>query len=60
MWAHEFMASAAYCIDEQKGTALTLAGTYEIHHEKEEVDVTPGSHFTLNYDRSSAVLRRTS
>ena len=26
-----------------------MAGTYEIHHEKEDVDITPGSHFTLNY-----------
>lgn len=41
--------NAAYYFDEQKGTALTVAGTYEIHHEKEDVDITPGSHFTLNY-----------
>jgi len=49
MWTHEFMVNVAYYVDEQKGTALTLAGIYEIHHEKEDIDITPGSHFTLNY-----------
>ncbi|GAB6097768.1 hypothetical protein JCM14469_40220 [Desulfatiferula olefinivorans] len=49
MWTHEFMANVAYYVDQEKGTALTLAGTYEIHHKKDDVDVTPGSHFTVNY-----------
>ncbi len=48
MWTHEFMANVAFYLDEQKGTALTLAGVYEIHHEKDDVDITPGSHFSLN------------
>jgi len=48
MWTHEFMANVAYYLDEQKGTALTLAGVYEIHHEKDDVDITPGSHLSLN------------
>lgn len=47
MWTHEFMANVAFYLDEQKGTALTLAGLYEIHHKKEDVDITPGSHFSL-------------
>lgn len=49
MWTHEFMVNGIYYLDEQKGTALTMNGVYEFHHEKEEVDITPGSHFTLNY-----------
>jgi len=49
MWTHEFMVNGAYYIDEERGTALTMAGTYEIHHEKKDIDITPGSHFTLNY-----------
>jgi hypothetical protein len=49
MWTHEFMVSGAYYVDEQRGTALTLAGVYEIHHNKEDVDIRPGSHFSLNY-----------
>jgi hypothetical protein len=48
MWTHEFMANVAYYPDEQKGTALTLAGVYEIHHKKDGVDITPGSHLSLN------------
>jgi hypothetical protein len=49
MWTHEFMVSGAYYFDEQRGTALTMTGFYEIHHNKEDVDFRPGSHFTLNY-----------
>jgi hypothetical protein len=48
MWTHEFMANVAYYPDEERGTALTLAGVYEIHHEKDGVDITPGDHFSLN------------
>lgn len=48
MWTHEFMANVAFYLDEKKGTALTLAGVYEIHHEKKDVDITPGSHLSIS------------
>jgi len=48
MWTHEFITNVAYYPDEQKGTALVLAAIYEIHHEKKDVDITPGSHLSLN------------
>jgi hypothetical protein len=48
MWTHEFITNVAYYLDEQKGTALMLAAIYEIHHEKKDVDITPGSHLSLN------------
>jgi len=48
MWTHEFQLAGAYYLDEQRGTALSIAGTYEIHHNKEDVDIRPGSHFSLN------------
>jgi hypothetical protein len=48
MWTHEFMANVAFYLDEQKGTALTLAGVYEIHRNKDGVDITPGSHLSIN------------
>jgi hypothetical protein len=49
MWTHEFMANVAYYPGEQRGaTALTLAGIYEIHHEKDDIDITPGSHLSIN------------
>lgn len=52
MWTHEFQLAGAYYLDKQRGTALTMAGTYEIHHEKKDVDIRPGSHFTLNLGAS--------
>jgi hypothetical protein len=48
MWTHEFMANVAFYLDEQEGTALTLAGVYEIHGDKDDVDITPGSHLSIN------------
>ena len=48
MLTHEFITNVAYYLDEQKGTALVLAAIYEIHHEKKDVDITPGSHLSLN------------
>jgi len=48
MWTHEFMGNVAWYLDEQKGTALTLAGVYEIHHNKKDVDIRPGSHLSLS------------
>jgi hypothetical protein len=49
MWTHELMVSGAYYFDEQRVRALTMSGVYEIHHNKDDVDIRPGSHFTLNY-----------
>jgi hypothetical protein len=55
MWTHEFQLAGAYYFDEQQTTALTMAGTYEIHHTKDDVDIRPGSHFTLDYGLSHNV-----
>ncbi len=52
MWTHEFMVSGVYYFDEHQGRALTVSGVYEIHHNKDDVDIRPGSHFTLNYGLS--------
>jgi hypothetical protein len=49
MWTHEFQLAGTYYLGEQRGTALSIAGTYEIHHNKRDVDIRPGSHFSLNY-----------
>lgn len=49
MWTHEFMLAGALYLDRQRGTALVLAGLYEIHHNKQDVDIRPGSHVTLHY-----------
>jgi hypothetical protein len=49
MWTHEFMLAGALYLDRQRGTALVLAGLYEIHHNKQDVDIRPGSHVTVHY-----------
>ena len=49
MWTHEFQLAGTYYLGEQRGTALSIGGTYEIHHNKKDVDIRPGSHFSLNY-----------
>lgn len=48
MWTHEAQVAGAWYLDKQRGTALTMAATYEIHHNKKDVDIKPGSHFSLN------------
>lgn len=48
-WTHEFEASLTWFPWEHQGTAVMLAGTYEIHHDKEDVDITPGDRFSLDW-----------
>ena len=35
-----------------------LAGTYEIHHDKEDVDITPGDRFSLDWGLSATANGR--
>lgn len=51
-WSNQFQLSGAYYPFENKGTALMLAGTYEIHGKTQDKDLTQGSHFTLNWGLS--------
>jgi hypothetical protein len=48
-WTHEFQLATAWYPWEHKGTAVTLAGTYEIHSEIDDVKITPGDRFSLNW-----------
>lgn len=48
-WTHQLQLAGAYYPFDNKGTALTLAGTYEINQKTEGKDFTQGSHFTLNW-----------
>jgi hypothetical protein len=48
-WTHEFQLATAWYPWEHRGTAVTLAGTYEIHSEYEDVNITPGDRFSLNW-----------
>ena len=48
-WTHEFQLATAWYPWEERGTAVTLTGTYEIHSEYEDVNITPGDRFSLNW-----------
>ncbi|MGH8480003.1 MAG: SphA family protein [Gammaproteobacteria bacterium] len=48
-WTHQLQAAGAWHPFENRGTAVTVAGTYEIHHEMEDRDLTPGERFSLNW-----------
>lgn len=48
-WTHEFQTSVIWFPWEHQGTAVMLTGTYEIHHEKDDVDITPGDRLSLDY-----------
>jgi hypothetical protein len=57
-WTNQFQLSTYYYLDEQKATAFMLTSTYEIHSNKEDVDITPGSHFTLDWGISQYLSER--
>ncbi len=48
-WTHEFQLATAWYPWEHKGTAVTLAGTFETHSEIEDVNITPGDRVSLNW-----------
>jgi hypothetical protein len=48
-WTHELQAGVTWYPWEHQGTAVMLTGTYEIHHEKEGVDITPGDRISLDW-----------
>lgn len=54
-WTHQVQGAVTWYPMEHRGTALTAALTYEIHHKKEDIDVTPGSHVSLNWGVSQYV-----
>lgn len=51
-WGHQLQLAGAYYPFDNKGTALMLAGTYEINQKTQGKDFTQGSHFTLNWGLS--------
>jgi hypothetical protein len=47
-WTHQFQLGGAYYLL-KRATALVMALTYEIHMNKEDVDILPGSDLSFNY-----------
>ena len=54
-WTHGFQAAITWFPWEHQGTAVAVVGTYEMHGEKDGVDITPGDRFTLEYGVSQYV-----
>jgi len=48
-WEHQLQVAGTWYPFEQRGTAIMLAGTFEINPEREDADITPGERFTLNW-----------
>ncbi|HYC56917.1 MAG TPA: transporter [Candidatus Binatia bacterium] len=48
-WTHQLQAAGAWYPWTDKRTAVVLGTTYEIHHDKDGFDVTPGHDLTLNW-----------
>ena len=48
-WTHQLQGAVAWYPWAHKATAVTAALTYEIHHNKEDFDLTPGQNLTLNW-----------
>jgi len=48
-WTNQFQLAGAWYPFENRGTAVTLAGTYEIQAEMEDQDLTPGDRVSLNW-----------
>jgi hypothetical protein len=51
-WTHQLQGAAAWYPWAHKATAVTAVLTYEIHHNKEDFDLTPGQNLTLNWGMS--------
>lgn len=50
--------SSYYYLDEAQASAFMLAATYETHSEKDDTDVTPGDHVSLEYGFSQYLSER--
>ena len=57
-WTLQAQASGYYYLDSQQASALMLSAAYEIHSEKDDTDITPGDHFTLEYGFSQYLSQR--
>ena len=56
-WSHILQAAGYYYLNE-KATAFALIPSYEFHGVTKDIDVTPGSRFTLEYGISQYVTER--
>ncbi len=48
-WEHQIQTAARFTLDESNATSFVVANTIEIGQEKDDVDITPGAHESLNW-----------
>lgn len=48
-WSHMFTAGATWYLDKEKTWSVSALNRYEIHHEHDDYDVTPGNTWTLEW-----------
>jgi hypothetical protein len=48
-WEHQFQATGAWYPWEDRRMSVMVGGTYEVGHERQDRDLTPGDRFTLNW-----------
>ena len=47
--SHQFQATGAWYPWEDRRMAVMVGGTYELGHERQDRDLTPGGRFTINW-----------
>lgn len=48
-WEHQFQITGAWFPWEDRRMSIMAGGTYEVGHERQDKDLTPGDRFTLNW-----------
>jgi len=56
-WTHMFTAGATWYVDSQKKWAVSALNRYEINHEKDDTDITPGQAYTLEWGISYSITK---
>jgi hypothetical protein len=56
-WTHMFTAGMTWYMDPEKKWALSALSRYEINHEQEDTDITPGQAYTLEWGASYAASK---
>ena len=57
-WSHVFRASTAWSPDGKRGTLFSASVIYEFNGDKDGVDLTPGSHLTLEFGAKHSFTER--
>jgi len=57
-WTNQFQLSGLFYVDKLKATAIMLAVTYEIHSNKDGVDITPGDSVSFEWGISQYLSER--